>query len=51
MVPNTNRHATVTALTPFTTHQEGSNPVWMTGTSYDNWGAEGEQEEREQVLA
>ena len=33
-VPGTNRHAT-----------EGSNPVWMTAGGYDNWAAQGGEEE------
>lgn len=38
VVPNTNRHAT-----------EGSNPVWMTGAGYDNWAAEHEEENDDEM--
>ena len=35
IVPNTNRHAS-----------EGSNPVWMSGAGYENWGSQEEEDER-----
>ena len=38
VVPNTNRHAT-----------EGSNPVWMTGAGYDNWAAEHEEDNDDEL--
>ena len=40
MVPNTNRHAT-----------EGSNPIWMTGVGYDNWGLQDNEEEEDEEEA